>query len=90
MDVIAPVNIKVLVIDEQALCFDRFNTIRKLGEHQVTQSGNVHFPKHEISLCTAIKIHESDFCVEFDQDKKIWLVSWKWLCGHFCIIFAFV
>lgn len=38
---------------------------------------NVHFPNYMMFLCIAIKIDESDFCAELDQDKKILATSWK-------------
>lgn len=34
-----------------------------------------------MSLCTAIKIDEPNFCVEFNQDK-IWVTQWKWPDGQ--------
>lgn len=36
---------------------------------------NVHFPNHEVSLCTVVKLVEPNFCVEFDSDKKIWVAN---------------
>lgn len=35
------------------------------------------FPPSTKCVCTAIKIGESDFCVEFDQDK-VWIALGKW------------
>lgn len=63
-----------MLVDEQLLGFYLllgFDTFRHLGGLQIIELCNVHFPKHEVSLCTTIKINEPDFCAEFDPDK--WL-----------------
>lgn len=33
----------------------------------------------DISQCTTIAIAEPDFSVKFNQQKKVWTTSWKWV-----------
>ena len=47
---------------------------RKLGGIYVTSAGTVSFPYLDWTLCTAITINEPDFHVEYDHNKKIWVV----------------
>lgn len=76
--------IEVLVVDGELLGFDLllgFDAIKKLGRLQITECGDVWFPKHGIVCCTAIKIEEPDFCAEFNPNWNIWVTSWKWSDG---------
>ena len=83
LDVVSecPINIEVLVTDRKLLGFDLlfgFDIIKKLGGENMTRDGTVSFPQLDRPVCMAITIDKPDFHAEFDQNKKIWAVSWKW------------
>ena len=76
-----PIDVEVLVADGKLLGFDLllgFYIIKKLGGVYMTKDGTVSFPQLDRPLCAAITIDKPDFHAEFDQNRKIWVVSWKW------------
>ena len=76
-----PINVEVLVADGKLLGFDLllgFDIIKKLGGVYMARDGTVSFPQLDRPVCVAITINKPDFHAEFDQNKKIWIVSWKW------------
>ena len=76
-----PIDVEVLVADGKLLGFDLllgFDIIKKLGGVYMTRDGTVSFPQLDRPVCVAITIDKPDFHAEFDQNKKIWVVSWKW------------
>ena len=44
----------------------------------MTRDGTVNFPQLDRPVCAVITIDKPDFHTEFDQNKKIWVVPWKW------------
>ena len=76
-----PIVVEVLVADGKSLGFDlllSFDIIKKLGGVYMTRDGMVSFPQLDRPVCVAITIDKPDFHAEFDQNKKIGVVSWKW------------
>ena len=76
-----PIDVEVLVADGKLLEFDLllgFDIIKKLGGVYMTRDGTVSFPQLDRPVCAAVAIDKPDFHAEFDQNKKIWFVSWKW------------
>ena len=76
-----PIDVEVLVADRKLLGFNLllgFDIIKQLGGVYMTREGTVSFPQLDRPVCTAITINKPDFHAEFDQNKKIWVVSWKW------------
>ena len=73
-------NVEVLVADRKLLGFDLLLgfDIKKLRVVYMTREGTVSFSQIDIPVCAAITIDKLDFHAEFDQNKKIWVVSWKW------------
>lgn len=43
--------------------------------------GNIQHPKDRMACCATIHI-EPDFCAKFDQNKKLWVTTWKWSGGQ--------
>ena len=73
-----PIDVEVLVADRKLLGFDLllgFDIIKKLGGVYMTRDEMVSFPQLDRPVCTAIAIDKPDFHAEFDQNKKIWVVS---------------
>ena len=73
-----PIDVEVLVTDRKLLGFDLllgFDIIKKLGGVYMTRNGMVSFPQLDRPVCTGITIDKPDFHAEFDQNKKIWVVS---------------
>ena len=76
-----PVSMEVLVVDNKLLGFNlllRFDAIKKLGGLCMTSDGTVGFLQLVRPLCAAITINAPNFHVEHDQNRRIWVVSWKW------------
>ena len=76
-----PIDAEILVADGKLLGFNLllgFDIIKKLGKVYMTRDGTVSFPPLARPVCTAITINKPHFHAEFDQNKKIWVVSWKW------------
>ena len=70
-----PIDAEVLVTDGKLLGFNLllgFHIIKKLGGVYMTRDGTMSFPPLDIT------IDKPDFHAEFDQNKKIWVESWKW------------
>ena len=75
------INVEVLVANRKLLGFNLlldFDIIKKLGGVYMARDGMVSFPQLDRPVCTAITIDKPDFHAEFDQNKNIWVVSWKW------------
>ena len=76
-----PIAVEVLVADGKLLGLDLllgFDIIKKLEGVYMTRDGTVSFPQLVGPVCAAITIDKPDFIAEFDQNKKIWVVSRKW------------
>ena len=76
-----PIDVKVMVADGKLLGLNLllgFDITKKLGGVYMTRDGTVSFPQLDRPVCTAIAIEKPDFHAEFDQNKKIWVVSQKW------------
>ena len=76
-----PIDVEVLVTDGKLLGFDLllgFDIIKKLGGVYMTRDGMVSSSQFDRPVCVAITFDKPDFHAEFDQNKKIWVVSWKW------------
>ena len=81
-----PSDVEVLVADGKLLGFDLllgFDIIKKLGGVYTTRDGTVSFPQLNRPVCAAITIDKPDFNAEFNQNKKIWVGSWKWSENRF-------
>ena len=75
------IDVEGLVADGKLLGFNLllgFDIIKKLGGVYMTRDGTVSFPQLDRFVYAAITIDKLDFYAEFDQNKKIWVVSWKW------------
>ena len=73
-----PMSIKALVVDDKLLGFNlllQFDTIKKLGCVCMTSDGTVSFPEPEQPFGTVITISKPDFHAEYDQNRRIWVVS---------------
>ena len=76
-----PIDVEVLGADRKLLGFDLllgFDIIKKLGGVYMTRDGMVSFPQLDRPVCAAITIKKLNFHAEFDQNKKIWVMTWKW------------
>ena len=54
-----------------------YDAIRALGGVHITQMGAVQFQEKTL-VCTALRIDQPDFSVEFDPHQKAWIVLWRW------------
>lgn len=53
------------------------DTIKTLGRIHVNQTGEVCFTTDEVPTCIALKFDKPDFSIDFNQQKCMWVASWK-------------
>ena len=76
-------DVEILIVDGQLLHFDLLfgiAMIKVLGGVHRTESSEACFGN--LNRCATISINEPNLSVMFNQNKKVWTVSWKWVSGH--------
>lgn len=53
-----------------------------MDQLHIIQTGEVCFAMDDISACTKLKIDKTDFSIDFDWQKCIFIASWKWTNGQ--------
>ena len=76
-----PLKMNVLVVNSKPLGFNLFlgmDVIKKLGSVHIDEGSKAHFAEAAHTLGATIELEQPDFCTEFNQRTKSWIVSWKW------------
>ena len=81
VDNTSPMKADVLVVDSSLLGFGMLigmDIIKMLGGVNINQSSDAIFSRTELCVCTTIRIKETDFRAEFNEQTRAWTASWKW------------